>query len=312
MQRIKGIIGNYTCSSCNSSHSFSEKFPTENVRRFSCEHFTLVVMIMRAKGLKVQIKTLCNKCFKEYSSELKLGCYDGNNNLITSDIYNSFCCQNKIEVFLSLSEEYMDLNENNPINPILNMNNRNNNISNNLNNNTFNNNNFNNFNNKHFNNFNNNQMMFNMNMNSIMNNFMNNMNQLNQMSFMNNNMMMNNMFNSNMNNMKFNMNNNNMINNMNNNMNKLDNIVNFDSSNIIEFGKKKQLVNFLDESTNKRYKIYTSPQLKVKNVLNDLLNQFPEISYNGNRLEENGRNINPELYINNCKLNENSVIIIKK
>ena len=211
---------------------------------------------------------------------------------------------------MSLSEEYLDLNENSPINPILNMNNRNNNIRNNLNNNTFNNNfNNNNFNNNNFNNnnFNNNRMMFNMNMNSLMNNFMNNMNQLNQMSLMNNNMMMNIMFN--MNNMNIN---NNMIMNMNNNMNNLDNQVNFDSSNIIEFGKKKQLVNFLDESTNKRYKIYTSPELKVKNVLNDLLNQFPEISYNGNRLEENGRNINPELYINNCKLNDNSVIIIKK
>ena len=307
MQRIKGIIGSYTCISCNSSQNFSEKFPVEKVLNFNCQHFIIVIVITRAKDIKILVKTQCKNCYKEYSSELKIGCKREDGNLIYSDIYNSLCCGSGVEVSMSLTEEYLEIAEaprNNPSQNMNNMNNNMNNFNNNMNMNNFNNNmSMNNFNNNmnmnNFNNnFNNNPMNFNMNMN------MNNMiNFMNQMSFMNNNMFKNNMFN--------NMNNN-MNNIMNNNMNNIMNEINiFDSANVIEFGKKRKLVNFLDENTNKNYKIYTSPELKLKNVLNDLLSQFPEINYNNNKLVLNGAYLNPELYINNCNLNDNSIIIIK-
>jgi len=36
------------------------------------------------------------------------------------------------------------------------------------------------------------------------------------------------------------------------------------NDNIIEFNKKNKIVNFLDEKTNKRYKLYTRSNVKVK------------------------------------------------
>ena len=130
--------------------------------------------------------------------------------------------------------------------------------------------------------------------NNLMNKFnINNKNNFNKNNFNNNN----------------NLNNNNNINNINNNKVNVD--IKFDPSNIIEFGKKDLLINFLDESTNKNYKIYTSPNLKIKNILYDLLNQFPEINYTNNQLMLNGQIINIEYNANNYNLNENSIIIIK-
>ena len=326
-RRLAGItclIGVYKCNNCGESHPFSEKIPSEKVRRFYCPHFNLIIMFVYSNGLKFHVKTSCNKCYKEYSSDLKLGGLDINHHLIDEDNYTSFCCGNKIEVFLSLSKDYIDANDqNNNNNPFANNNKNNNNNNNNNNNmlnynNGFNNNNSNNSFNNNFCNFN---PMMNNGMNMNMNMFNQNMNFFNPMSLMsmnNNNNFMNNFNNNNFNNNNFNknnFNNNNYNNNFNNNnnMNFNNNISNikFDSSNIIEFGKKKKLVNFLVESTNKNYKIFTSPNLKLKNVLSDLLNQFPEIIYSNNRLELNGVNINPESSLSSCNLNENSVIIIK-
>jgi hypothetical protein len=317
--RMTGLLGTYKCDSCNQSNTFSEKIPNEKVRNFSCPHFKLLVMFINSNGLKFHIKTYCNQCYKEYSSDLKLGGLDANHQLITDDTYISFCCGNKIEVILNLVKDYVDTNSSNYNNAALfNSNNNRNNSSNNYNN--FNNNN----NNLNNNNFNNNSYSF----NPMMSNFMN-MNMMNPnyqlfsqmflMNMNNNNNFMNNFNNQNNNINNFNNknnsnNNNNFNNNINNNKNyKYNNISNtkFDSSNIMEFGKKKKLVTFLDESTNKNYKIFTSPDLKIKNVLNDLLNQNPEINYNNSVLAINGNNINPESSISSCNLNENSIIVIK-
>ena len=333
---LKGLIGNYQCHSCNKWHSFSEIIPNTKVRNFRCDHFNMVITIVFSKRLKIQVMTRCNKCYKQYNSESQLGCKDGKGNLIMNDKYFSQCCSNEIELIMSFLPEYYDQNEaaeNYNVSNYNNMNNndnKNNNINNNNNkiNNNFNNSNFLNF--KSFNNF---GMMNNfMNMNSMFNNP--SMNLFNQMRLMNNFNYMNNYSMNNLNNfIKNNFNNNNLISNNNNNLNSnINNNMNkinlnnnnnnngsinynvdmkFDSSNIIEFSKKKKLINFLDEKTNKNYKLYTSPELKVKTVLNDLLSQFPEIDYNNNRLEANGQNINPELYLGNCNLNDNSIIIIK-
>ena len=317
--RMTGLLGTYKCNSCNQSNTFSEKIPNEKVRNFSCPHFKLIVMFINSNGLKFHIKTYCNQCYKEYSSDLKLGGLDANHQLITDDSYISFCCGNKIEVILNLVKDYVDTNSSNYNNAALFNSNNNRNSSNN---------NYKNFNNNNNlnNNFNNNSYTF----NPMMSNFMN-MNMMNNPNYqlfsqmvlmnMNNNNFMNNYgnFNNQNNNInsfnnKSNSNNNNFNNNFNNNMNyKGTNISNtqFDSSNIMEFGKKKKLVTFLDESTNKNYKIFTSPDLKIKNVLNDLLNQNPEINYNNSRLAINGNNINLESSISSCNLNENSIIVIK-
>jgi len=314
MIEMKCLLGRYKCQTCNKENLFSEKIPNEKVSNFQCPHFKLIVMFIMSNGLKFHLKTYCNQCYKEYSSDLKLGGFDANHQLITDDTYISFCCGNKIEVTLNLVKDYINTNDINSNNVAL-INNNNNNRNNNYNNNK----NFNNFNN----NFNNNSFNFNPMMNNCMNmNMMNqNMNFFNQMSLMmnmNNNSNFMNNFNNQKNNNNFNNNinfNNNFNNNNNNNMNfKYNNISNikFDSSNIMEFGKKKKLITFLDESTNKKYKIFTSPNLKIKNVLNDLLNQFPEINYNNNIFALNGNNINIESSISSCNLNENSIIIIKK
>ena len=317
--RMTGLLGTYKCNSCNQSNTFSEKIPNEKVRNFSCPHFKLIVMFINSNGLKFHIKTYCNQCYKEYSSDLKLGGLDANHRLITDDSYISFCCGNKIEVILNLVKDYVDTNSSNYNNAALFNSNNNRNSSNN---------NYKNFNNNNNlnNNFNNNSYTF----NPMMSNFMN-MNMMNNPNYqlfsqmvlmnMNNNNFMNNYgnFNNQNNNInsfnnKSNSNNNNFNNNFNNKMNyKGTNISNtqFDSSNIMEFGKKKKLVTFLDESTNKNYKIFTSPDLKIKNVLNDLLNQNPEINYNNSRLAINGNNINLESSISSCNLDENSIIVIK-
>ena len=86
----------------------------------------------------------------------------------------------------------------------------------------------------------------------------------------------------------------------------------YNSMNIIEFNKKNKVVNFLDEKTNKRYKIYTKSDVKVKNIMEDLISQFPEINYKNQKLTLNNLDINPEVAISVCNLNDNSTIIIKK
>ena len=130
---------------------------------------------------------------------------------------------------------------------------------------------------------------------SINMNLMNNMSQLP----MNNNNLMNNM----------NFNNMNMQ--INNNINIMDYVNKFDSANIIKFSHKNKLVNFADEESNKNYKIYTSPQLRLQTVLNDLLNLYPEINYSNNNLMLNQIILSLNSTIESLNLNNNSVILIK-
>ena len=105
----QGILGVYTCSACNQSHNFSEKNNIEKVRRFLCPHFNWVLSMIRSmNGIKMQVSSSCNLCYKQYSSELKIGSKNFNNQLNTEDTYLSMCCGNRLEVVISLSEEYFD------------------------------------------------------------------------------------------------------------------------------------------------------------------------------------------------------------
>ena len=274
----QGILGVYTCSACNQSHNFSEKNNIEKVRRFLCPHFNWVLSMIRSmNGIKMQVSSSCNLCYKQYSSELKIGSKNFNNQLNTEDTYLSMCCGNRLEVVISLSEEYFDQNESTDVHYDIysGNNNQNNNQNNQINNNRINNN-------------------FNQNNNNIIINNNNNNNQFNQMQ-----MMMNNAINMNQ-----------MI--MNNNANNMEYMNKLDSSNIIQLNQKNKLINFLEESSNKNYKIYTSPKLQLRTVMNDLLNLYPEINYFNNNLMLNNQTI---LYLNytieTLNLNDNSIIVIK-
>ena len=88
-------------------------------------------------------------------------------------------------------------------------------------------------------------------------------------------------------------------------------IENFELNNIIEFRKKDILLNFLDDETKKLYKIYTKSDLKLENVLEDLVNQFPELSYKNKRILINNNKANLSSKINSFNLNAQSNIIIK-
>jgi hypothetical protein len=261
-QRMNGVIGVYTCSACNRTHTFSERYPQEKVRRFLCPHFNLVFSMMRsfsASKIKMQIKSSCNLCYKEYSSEMKIGNLNFNNQPYTEDTYLSTCCGNKIEVVISLSEEYFDQNERTDV--YYDVGTRNNNINFNFNNN-----------------------------NNLVNNAPINMNQI----VMNNNNIINN-----------------NIGRIIPNMKNMDYLARFDKTNIVELSKKNKLVNFVEEKTNKNFKIYTANKLRLRTVLNDLLCLYPEINYNNNDLMINQIILSLNSTIESLNLNQNSAILIK-
>ena len=258
MEDIHYIGGSYICSQCNQSHQFSEKIPIEKVRSFRCDHFIFTIIFKNdIRGFRVQVKSMCNKCYKEYNSELRIGQFS--DNLYTDDSYSSVCCNNKLTARFFLSQEELNLNEatdnhainlfQNRGNIINNNNNNNNNIINNLNNNNIN---------------NNNQHGNQMNRNRIHNNTEN-----------------------------FNIK------------------IGFDPANIIEFNKKNTLIYFLDEKPNILYKIYTSPNLRIKNTLNELLGQHPEICYNKISLFFNGNIVNLNKKISSFSLSDRCPFIIK-
>ena len=88
-------------------------------------------------------------------------------------------------------------------------------------------------------------------------------------------------------------------------------IKNYEEKNIIEFDKKNILLNFLDDETKKKYKIYTKLDLKLENILDDLVSQFPELSYKNRRILVNNNNVNLSAQISSFDLNADSNIIIK-
>lgn len=113
---------------------------------------------------------------------------------------------------------------------------------------------------------------------------------------------------------------NNHINNINDNIiinnniqieNEENKLEDFNSMNIIEFNKKNKLVNFEIEQTKKNYKIYVKSDLKLKYILEDLDKQHPEINYKNKKIYINGREVSPEITLNNCNLNSNSSILLK-
>lgn len=257
MEDIHYFAGSYICSQCNQSHQFSEKIPTEKVRSFRCDHFVFLIMFRNdSRGFKVQVQSCCNKCYKMYNSELKIGLIS--NRLYTDDNYTSDCCNNKLTARFFLSQEELDLNEasdNHAVNLFqnrVNYNINNNNAINNVNNNIINNNN----NNQHANQMNRNRVQ--------------------------------------------------------NEINIYDVKIEFDPTNIIDFSKKTTQILFLDENMNRLYKIYTSPNLRIKNALNELLGLYPEICYNKIYLSFNGITVPLNKKISSFNLSDGCPFIIKQ
>jgi hypothetical protein len=255
MEDIHYIGGSYICSQCNQSHQFSEKIPIEKVRSSRCDHFIFTIIFKNdIRGFRVQVKSMCNKCYKEYNSELRIGQFS--DRLYTDDSYVSDCCNNKLAARFFLSQEELDLNEATDNHAISLFQNRDDNIA-------YNNNNVN---------------------NNISNNIINNNNQhANQV-------------------------------NRNRNPNEKDifNVkIEFDPANIIDFSKKTTLIYFMDEKANRLYKIYTSPNLRIKNALNELLFQHPEICYNKIFLFFNGNIVSLNKKISSFNLSDSCPFIIK-
>ena len=267
MDEINCLLGNYTCSVCKINHKFSEKINNCSVRKFTCNHFTLILMRVNdiQNNFKLKLTFICNKCFKPKNADLSIGQMTPQFKLKTDEEYIHICCQNTFSILVFLSQIYIEQNE----------------TSNQISNNSH----------FHFNNDDDSSYNYN-NINLINhNNNNNNNNNLNNINFIDDND-----------------NDNNINNNTIANINELDN---FESMNIIEFNKKSQLVVFFSEETNKKYKLYVKPNLRLKNVLDDLVDQNPEVNYKGKNIFLNGKNVNISLKINDLNLRNNSILIIK-
>jgi hypothetical protein len=253
MEDIHYIGGNYKCSQCNQPHQFSEKIPTEKVRSFRCDHFVFVIIFKNdSRGLKVQVQSSCNKCYKMYNSELKIGLVS--DRLYTDDNYTSDCCNNKFTARFFLSQEELDLNEATD-NHVINL-----------------------FQNRSNSNYNNNNNNINV-INDVSNNNQN-VNQMNQ-------------------------------NRIHNEINTYNIKIEFDPANVIEFSKKTSLICFQDEKSKRLYKIYTSPNLRIKNALNELFGLYPEICYNKISLFFNGNIVSLNKKISSFNLSDRCPFIIK-
>jgi hypothetical protein len=85
---------------------------------------------------------------------------------------------------------------------------------------------------------------------------------------------------------------------------------NFEKKNIVEFDKKNKVLYFKDARSNKSYKIYSKSDLKIKDVLSDLENQFPELNLQNKKLKVGNTQLDKDLYLNSYNLNDNNIILI--
>ena len=86
---------------------------------------------------------------------------------------------------------------------------------------------------------------------------------------------------------------------------------NFEKKNIVEFNKKNKILYFKDIKTNKSYKIYSKNDLKIKDVLIDLENQFPELNLENKKLKVGNTQLDKDYYLNSYNFNENNIILLQ-
>ena len=84
----------------------------------------------------------------------------------------------------------------------------------------------------------------------------------------------------------------------------------FEKKNVIEFNNKDKIIYFMDDKSKKSYKIYTKSEMKVKDVIDDLENQFPELNVRHRKLKYGNRDLNVESQINSFSINESNIILL--
>ena len=84
----------------------------------------------------------------------------------------------------------------------------------------------------------------------------------------------------------------------------------FEKKNVIEFNNKDKIIYFMDDKSKKSYKIYTKSEMKVKDVIDDLESQFPELNVRHRKLKYGNRDLNVESQINSFSINESNIILL--
>ena len=85
----------------------------------------------------------------------------------------------------------------------------------------------------------------------------------------------------------------------------------FEKKNIIEFNKKNKILYFYDEKSKKSYKIYSKNEMKIKDVVDDIESQFPELSVKHRKLKIGNRELNLDSRINSYSINESDIIVMQ-
>ena len=274
MNSIHGINFYSNCSFCGHCFNFCGSTKDCDVKKFSCNDFQLILIKINDNynNFKLKLTIICNRCLKVKLFDFNIGITQGQY-FRTRESFNYICCNNiALNGNAFLSQEELVSHEQ---------------LSNNQNN--------------------------HINQNNYIN--QNNINVINQNPINNNDNSIN-VINDNSNNIQDyiedDFNDNNDYNNDYNNENEFRReIKNYEEKNIIEFDKKNILLNFLDDETKKKYKIYTKLDLKLENILDDLVSQFPELSYKNRRILVNNNNVNLSAQISSFDLNADSNIIIK-
>jgi hypothetical protein len=273
MNNIHGINFNSICSHCGHYFNSCDSTKDCDVKQFSCNDFKLILIKINDQynNFKLKLTIICNRCLKVQLFDFNIGKTQGQN-LRTDESFNYICCNNSLNGHAFLSEDLLVSQEQ---------------LSNNQNNNI------------NLNNINQN--------NIIQNNF----NVINQNPIINNNNSIN-VINDNQDNIldyiEDDLDDNIVYNNENEFKREIER---FEQKNIIEFDKKNILLNFLDGETKKKYKICSKLDLKLENVLDDLVSQFPELSYKNKRILVNNNNVNLSAKLSTFDLNADSDIIIK-
>ena len=84
----------------------------------------------------------------------------------------------------------------------------------------------------------------------------------------------------------------------------------FEKRNVIEFNNKDKIIYFMDDKSKKSYKVYTKSEMKVKDVIDDLESQFPELNVKHRKLKCGNRDLNLESQINSFSINESNIILL--
>lgn len=273
MNSFKSYAVDYFCSGCGDTKSFSEKIGCF-VKKCHCNHFDLITVSVKNFFFKLKISFRCNSCRKVYENELNVGKYI-NGMIKKDDSCECFCCGNIINLYSYLSEQYLNFgNLNNNGNPTIN-------------------------NNYNYNSYSQPQIY----MSDPVNNGNINYNYDNYYQNENNN--------NNINDNNFSNYNDDNANNINNN----NNSSSIGGDNIVDFKMKNWKLVFEDKRKGnqvKIYEIYTSPDLKFKNIINSLKEDNPDLVFNPetHSLLINGNALNLETSCNQNNIPSNSSISI--